>query len=121
MKHTPIVFRVDQGPYQKVFSLKQITVKDDSDLIQRFIDISAEDDRSEAAYKVKVEFLAEYAEPFPEDLKVKGKKIARPDDALDSAAAVKEFFDDADVDKDWISETAVNTLRNRHAPSVSFF
>ena len=121
MKSTPIVFKVDQGPYHKVFSLKQINVKEDSDLIQRFIDIADEGDKSEATYKVKAEFLAEYATPFPTDLKKDGKKVARPDDALDSPEAMKAFFDDADVDKDWLSETAVNTLRNRHAPSVSFF
>lgn len=121
MKHTPIVFRVDQGPHHPIFSLRQITVADDSAFLQRFIDISDSEDRSEAAYQIKVDILAEWAVAFPDDLKKDGKKLKRPDEALDSADAVRAFFAEADVDKDWISETAVNTLRMRHSPTVSFF
>jgi hypothetical protein len=122
MKHTPIVFRVDQGNYHPVFSLRQITVADDSAFLQRFIDIADQEDKSEAAYKIKADILAEWAEPFPADLKgADGKKIKRPDEVLDSAEAVQKFFAEADVDKDWISETAVNSLRMRHSPTVSFF
>jgi hypothetical protein len=120
MKHTPIVFRVDQGNYNVVFSLKQITVADDSNFLQKFIDI-ADEDRSEAAYKIKAEILADWAVAFPDNLKKDGKKVSRPDDALDSAEAVNKFFAEADVDKDWISEFAVNALRQRHSPTVSFF
>lgn len=143
MKQTPIVFRVDQGEHHPVFSLKQITVADDSNFLQRFIDIAdkAGDEKAEAVYQIKAEMLAEWAEPFPNNLthevpltdeelaarkegdtKTKKKeKIKRPDEALDNADAIKAFFAEADVDKDWISETAINTLRMRHSPTVSFF
>lgn len=122
MKQTPIVFRVDQGEHHAVFSLRQITVADDSAFLQRFIDISDSEDRSAAAYKIKADILAEWSTAFPDDLKGKdGKKIKRPDEALDSSEAVQKFFAEADVDKDWISEFAVNALRQRHSPTVSFF
>ena len=121
MKSTPIIFRVDQGEHHPVFCLRQITVADDSALLQRFIDIADAEDKAETAYRIKADVLAEWATPWPEDLKRDGKKVKRPDEALDSAEAVQNFFADADVDKDWISETAVNTLRMRHQPSVSFF
>jgi hypothetical protein len=122
MKSTPIVFRVDQGEHHPVFSLRQITVADDSNFLQRFIDIADSEDKSEAAYKIKVDILAEWAAPFPDNIKNgDGKKIKRPAEVLDTAEAVRAFFAEADVDKDWISETAVNSLRMRHSPTVSFF
>jgi len=122
MKQTPIVFSVAQGKYNPVFSLRQITVEDDSKLLQRFINISDQDDKSEAAYQIKADILAEWATPFPEDLKgPDGKKIKRPDNCLDSAEFVRAFFAEADIDKDWIGESAVNSLRVRHSPRVSFF
>lgn len=116
-----MVFRVDQGEHHPVFCLRQITVADDSALLQRFIDIADQDDKSGAAYKIKADILAEWATPWPDDLKKDGKKLKRPDEALDSSEAITKFFAESDVDKDWISETAVNTVRQRHAPTVSFF
>ena len=115
MKQTPIVFRVDQGDYHPVFCLKQITVSDDSNFLQRFIDIADKegDEKADAMYRIKAEILAEWAAPF------QGKK--KPKEVLDSPEAIKEFFADADVDKDWISEHAINALRSRHQPNVSFF
>ena len=122
MKQTPIVFRVDQGSYHPVFCLRQISVSDDSTFLQKFIDIADLEDKSDAAYKIKAAALAEWATPWPDDLKGKdGKKMKRPDEVLDSSETIQAFFAEADTDKDWISEAAVNSLRRRHSPSVSFF
>jgi hypothetical protein len=123
MKHTPIVFRVDQGSYHPVFCLRQITVADDSAFLQKFIDIADKEgeERANATYQIKADILAEWVTAWPDDLKKDGKKVKRPDEALDSAETVKAFFAEADVDKDWISETALNSLRMRHSPTVSFF
>ncbi len=118
MKNKPIVFRVDQGDYHAVFSLKQITVSDDSAFLRTMID-AADDDAG--SYERNVEALASWAAPFPGDLKSNGKAVKRPDDALDTPEAVKAYFAEADVDKDWIAEYAVRSLRLRHSPQVSFF
>lgn len=118
MKSTPIIFRVDQGDLHPVFCLKQITVADDSSYLQRFANVA---DESDAIYQINAETLASWATPWPDDLKKDGKKVKRPDEALDSEELVKQFFADADVDRDWIAEYAIRALRNRHSPSVSFF
>ena len=112
MNSKPIVFSVSQGDYSPVFSLRQITVADDSNFIQKFIDIADKEgeEKADAMYQIKVETLAEWATSCPK------KK-----DALDTPEKVREFFADADVDKDWISDAAINTHRARHQPTVSFF
>lgn len=114
MDNKPIVFSVSQGEYSPVFSLRQITVADDSNFVQKFIDVADKegDEKAEALYQIKVDSLAEWAAPCT-------NKKAK--DALDTPEKVRAFFAGSDVDKDWISEYAVNALRSRHQPTVSFF
>ena len=109
MKNQTIVFRVDQGDYHPVFSLRQITVKDDSEYLQSTLN-TEDGDR----YQPNVEALAKWATEYPKD---------KPEceDALDTEEKVRAFFAEADVDKDWIAEQAVWSLRQRHQPQVSFF
>lgn len=107
MKHKTLVLRIDQGEHNVVFSLRSIGVKDDSDYIQDLI--AAEDEQ----YKANVEALAKWAAPYPAD---------KPecDNPLDTEEKVREFFEDADDDKDWIANHAVYVHRERHQPKATF-
>lgn len=107
MKHKTLVQKVHQGEHRPVFSLRSISVKDDSDYIQDLI--AAEDDQ----FKVNVEALAKWAVPYPDD---------KPEceNPLDSEEKIREFFADADDDKEWIANHTVYTHRHRHQPTSTF-
>lgn len=121
MKNTPIVFGLEQGRHHVIFSLRQISVFDNQEILRRlFIDIDKE--KEDAVYTVKAEMLSEFAESWPATVKDgAGKKVKRPDDALDTAEAIKAFFAEPDIDKEWIGEEAINLLRERSSPKKSFF
>ena len=107
MKHKTLVLRIDQGDLHPVFSLRQITIKDDREYIENLI--ASEDDH----YKANVDALAKWAEAYPSD---------KPEceDPLDSEEKVRAYFEEADVDKEWIAEQAVYTHRQRHQPTATF-
>lgn len=121
MKNTPVVFGLEQGKYRPIFSLRQISVADNAEILRRlFIDIDKE--KPDAVYTVKAELLSEFAEAWPATVKNgEGKIVKRPDDALDSTETIRAFFAEPDIDKEWIGDEAINLLKERSSPSKTFY
>lgn len=123
MNTKPVIFKIEQGESSAIFCLAELSVARDSALLQQVLNVSdlEGDEKTDALYKSKVDLLAEWAIPWPDDYKEGGKKVKRPDGVLDNAEAVKTRFEKADVTNDWITEAAINTVRNHCTPRVSFF
>lgn len=112
-------------PHEKLtLHLRMLTVSEEQALLQRFVDIADKDPAKEAkAYGVHVDALSSFSVDMPARTTiVDGKEQTVPlaEGKKSPADALKDYFEEHTVEKEWIADYAIRALRSRLQPEVRF-
>jgi len=124
MKPQIISFEIGYGNEMVAFRLGLIRVKEESDFIQRFVDIADDDvEKAEKEYQIFVDSLAQWSVEKPQSVElIDGKKVYTDlfPDAESPAASIRGYFGEKTVEKEWIADYAIRAFRGKLQPTVRF-
>lgn len=120
MDQEKIAFTVKGRNESVKFVLKMLTVAEDADYAQRFVQIADKKGAAKAAaeYAIYRDSLADWSVEMPTVENGNGK--AEPMGKGTPAEAVRAFFSEKVPSREWLAVTAVSAFRNSLFPSVSF-
>jgi hypothetical protein len=102
------------------FHLGVISVADDTEYMQRFVDLADLDPKKKAAaeFDVYVDAIAAWSVEMPTKKNGSGKD--EPLGKGSPSEAIKAYFSDRSNSKQWLAVTTINAFRNSLYPKVTF-